>query len=393
MLNGKKYNFCIVTYETFPNPNSQNLKTFLLENLTSDILYIYHPMLDMPQGYNMSSGYDYFEDNKLLVSQKAYQWKLYWPLLYIKDILYTLFCCIKQGKRFDIYFAFGNLNPIAGIILRSFGIVKKVVYHTSDYYPQRFKSNFFNWLYYQLDKFCVKACDETWNVSPAIAEAREKRMHMKGKDFSRQHTVRGGIWFLKTKRLPFSKINNKKMVYRGMLFDYMGIDLAIKAMPLILKKIPNLKFEIIGTGKEEKNLKKLARGLGVSGNVIFHGFVEGREQMEKIISDAALGIATFNTGMIDDKVKNSDPGKLKDYMLLGLPVVTTDAFFESKKIAEMKCGLVIPYDHTELANAVIRLISNKKELEKYRENAIKFIEEFDCAKILKPNVQRVLNSK
>lgn len=385
------YNFCIVTYETLPNPISQNLKTFLLENYDCNILYIFHPMLDVKEGYKMSSGFHYFKSNKLKLTKKAYHWQLYWPLLYLKDVLYTFYWCIKFGKKIDVYFAAGNLNPLVGIILRELGIVKKVVYQSLDYYPARFNSIFFNWLYFQLDKFCVRFSNETWNVNSLISQARFKKIGMNPKVFNRQHTVPGCIWFNKAKRLPFKKINKNKIVYRGTLQDFMGIDLAIKAMPLILKEIPKLIFEVIGIGKDQERLIELARSLNVSQRVLFHGFVPGRQKLEQVLSDAALGVATFNTRILDDKVKNSDPGKIKDYMLMGMPVITTREVFYHQKITDQKCGLVINNNPEELAAAVIKLLKNKKLLKEYRTNAIKFIKRFDCQNILKPNIERILS--
>lgn len=387
---GKKYNFCIVTYETFPNPIAQNLKVYLLENYTADIIYINHPQLDNKEGYDLTSGYYFFKDNKLVSSGKAYHFKLYWPLLYIKDILYTFFWCLKAGKRFDVYFASGNLNPVAGLILREIGIVKKVVYQSLDYYPVRFKNKFFNWLYFQLDKFCVRFCDETWNVSSMIAQAREKKMGMDIKIFNRQYTVPGGIWFYKTKRLPFEDINRKKIVYRGTFFAHMGVDLPIMAMPLILKRIPGLKLEIVGGGEEEVNLKKIVKDLDIGKSVIFHGLITDRRKLEKILSDGVLGIATFNINILDEKIKNADPGKIKDYMLFGMPVITTDALSYSNQITENKCGVVISYRVEELSGAIIKLLKNEKLLKEYRENALKFVESFDWNHILRPNINRVL---
>lgn len=392
MKTNKFYNFCIVTYETLPNPISQNLKSFLLENYNCNILYIYHPMLDMKESYKMSSGFHLYEKNRLSKSRNAFHWELPWPLLYVKDVFYTFFWCLKFRQRFDIYFASGNLNPLAGLILRELDVVKKVVYQSLDYYPIRFSNRFFNWLYFQIDRLCVKFCDETWNVNPFMASARYKKMSMDPKIYNRQFLIPGCIWFYKTKRLPFSKINRNKIVYRGSLLDFMGIDLVIKAIPIILKKIPDLTFEIVGIGKENYKLKTLTKSLNVSKNVIFHGFIKERHQMEKILSDAALGIATFNTDILDDKVNNSDPGKIKDYMLMGMPVITTNALFYHQIISERKCGVVIDYKVEKFAEAVIKLLRNKNTLKKYRQNAIKFIEEFDCYNIYKPNLQRTLET-
>ncbi len=390
-MNRKKYNFCIVTYEAFPNPITQNLKTFLLENYRADLLYIFHPMPEVKQGVLLTSGFNLFRDNQLTKKGTIHQWKVFWLILYIKDVYYTFFWCLKFKKKFDVYFAAGNLNPIVGIFLKQIGFVKKIVYISMDYYPTRYKNKFLDWFYFQLDKFCVRICDETWNVSSMIAKAREKKMGMDRKTYNRQYTVPGGIWFYKTKRLPFGKVNRKKIVYRGTLLSFMGVDLVIKAMPLILKKIPKLIFEIVGTGEEQQNLKNLTIHLKVSKNVIFHGFVEGRKNMEKILATGAVGMATFNTDLLDERVKNSDPGKIKDYMLLGMPVITTNAFPASKQIVVNGCGLIIPYRVEELAKAVITLLKNPKLLYEYRKNAIKYIEKFDCNNILKPNLERVLN--
>lgn len=387
---GGKYNFCIVTYESLSNPVTQNLKTYLLENYNSDLLYIAHPQESKKEGYRISSEYYFYEDNKLNQSGNAPYLKPFSPLSYIKDVFYTLFWCLKVRRKFDVYFACGNLNPVVGIILRNFGIVKKVIYQSIDYYPKRFESIFFNWLYFQLDKFCVKFADETWNASSVIVETRDKKMGMDPKVFNRQYTVPGCIWFYKVKRLPLSKINRKKIVYRGSLFDYMGVDLIIRAMPRILKKIPGVKFEILGGGEEKESLEKLVKDLGISKSVIFHGWITDRSKLEEILSDSALGVATFNTSIIDEKIKNADPGKIKDYMLMGMPVITTDAISYKKKFIEGKCGIIIQYNVASVVNAVVKLLTNKKLQEEYRENVLKFILAFDCSNILKPNIERVL---
>lgn len=387
----KKYSFCIVTYEAFPNPITQNLKTFLLENYKADLLYIFHPMPEVKKSVLQASGFNLFRNNKLSETKNAYQWKVMGFISYIKDVIYTFYWCLKSKKKFDVYFAAGNLNPLVGIILRELGFIKKVVYISIDYYPTRFQNKILDWFYFQLDKFFVKFADETWNISSLMIEARQNKMGMDPKIFNRQYTVPGCVWFYKAKRLRFVKVNKKKIIYRGTLLPHMGVDLVIKAMPLMLRKIPGLVFEIVGTGIEEEKLRSLVKRLKITGSVIFHGFVEGRGNMERILSDAALGTATFNIDMLDDKVKNSDPGKIKDYMLLGIPVITTSAFPDSKKIAEARCGLVVPYKVEDFASSAVAMLQNNKLLNEYRKNAIRYIEKFDCINILKPNVDRVLN--
>lgn len=379
-----------MTYETHTNPITRSLKDLLLEKYNIDLLYIYHPYLELGKIYRKSSEYEYFKDNKFFEKKSAHEWHFLPPILYIKDLIYTLIWCLKFRKKWDLYFAAGNLNPLVGIFLKKLGMVKKVVYYSMDYYPKRFENNVLNYIYYELDKFCVKFSDETWNTSSQMVKAREKKMGMKGKDYNRQYTVPGGIWFYKAKRLPIEKIDKNKIVYRGSLLPHMGVELAIKAIPNILKKIPNARLEILGGGPEEKKLKNLAKELNVSTKVKFRGWIKDRQELEKLISDGVIGLATFNTDVLDEKVKNADPGKIKDYMVMGLPVITTKALFYYKKIEEKKCGIVIDYDPSQLAWAVIKLLSNEKLLRDYRKNALKFIEPFDWNNIFKPNLERIL---
>lgn len=387
----KNLNVTIVSHKSMPNPITDNLRIFLNENFKVNLLSITHPLLEMEESFKDSSDFEYLEKEKIALRRKAFHWILPVPFLYLKDFFYTLIWSLRFRNKWDLYFGVGNLNPLVGIILRLLKKVDKVIYYSMDYYPTRFKNKLLNWFYFQLDKFCVRFSDETWNVSPVMVEAREKKMGMDRRIYNRQYTVPGGIWFNKVKRLPFSKINKRKIVYRGYLIPHMGVDLAIKAMPKILKYDPKIIFEIVGGGEQEESLKELSKKLGVSNNVIFHGWIKDRAKLEKILLDGSVGIATFNTTILDEKVKNADPGKIKDYMMMGMPIIVTRAISYYEQIEKQKCGIVIDYNPDQLAQAVIKLLTNKKLLEEYRANALKYIKKYDWNNILKPNMERILN--
>ena len=222
-----------------------------------------------------------------------------------------------------------------------------------------------------------------------MISARESRTGIK-RD-SKQYVFPICVWVDKVSRKPFSKINRKKIIFRGSLVKEMGVDLIIKAMPKILKVIPNINLEIFGDGIERKKLESDVRKLKVSKYVKFFGWIRERKQLEDRMSDAALGIATFNTNISLDKFRNADPGKIKDYMLMGMPVITTRAISNFQDIQNAEAGMVINYEASDLANAVVKLLLNENLLKKYRDNALKFISQFDCGKLLDENITRVLN--
>lgn len=388
-----KYRVVIAFHETLPCYQAESLKKYFLDKYRADILFIGHPLLDIQESYQGSSRYEYYRNNQQIISKKAFQWDLPKPLLYVKDMIYTCLWCLKYEGLWDIFFGVDNIGVLVALFLKKLGKVKKVVYHTIDYYPNRFQNKFLNWLYFQFDKICVKYADETWNVGLVMAEARERKMGMKMAQYNRQYLVPMCVWVDKVQRKSFDKINKRKIVYRGSLVNIQGVDLIIKAMPVIIKAIRGTVLEIYGDGVERKNLERLVNRLKVSRQVKFHGWIRDREELEKLMSDGALGVATFNTKILDDTVKNADPSKIKDYTLMGMPVITTRALSTFEEIEKFRCGIVINYEVKDLARAVIKLLSDNKLLKEYRQNALRYIKQYDCCRIFDENVTRILSKE
>lgn len=387
-INLKDKSIVIVTHRSImPCIPGDDLKKFVLEHGCRELFYIKHPLLLLKESYGLSSDEQYIKNGKQIKNFQAYHWKLPEPLLYIKDFIYTLIWTLITRKRFNLYFGINNLNAFSGLVLKKLGRIEKVIYYTIDLYPQRFSNKLINWGYHKLDKYCVRFCDETWNVSPFLVKYRQRR-GMKGPQYSRQFTVPIGIWFNEIKRVPTRDVKKTKIVYVGHLKAFYGVDLAIRALPEIRKKIPSINLEIIGGGEQQEELEDLTKQLGLSSSVKFYGWKEKKEA-EKLLADCALGLAPFNTH-VDEKIKNADPAKIKDYMALGLPVVMTNASLNAETISKLKCGIIIDYTPESLAKAVIKLLSNKNTWRQYRENALKYIQQFDWNYLFSKNVSRLL---
>ncbi len=75
------------------------------------------------------------------------------------------------------------------------------------------------------------------------------------------------------------KIKRRKnlFVYIGGLYEHKGIYLLLNAFNEVAKRIPSVKLEIIGTGPELNNIKKLVAKYGLNSNVSFLGKVDNRE--------------------------------------------------------------------------------------------------------------------
>lgn len=389
MVNLIGKNIAIVTHRSIlPCIPGDDLKRFLLNCGVNKLIYITHPLLLLKESYEIRSKYEYHHVSKLMKTASAYHWMLPESLSYIKDFIYSIYWVLKSNQTYDIYFGMNNLNAFAGLVFKKLGRVRKVVYYTIDLYPQRFSNKIINWIYHRLDKTCVRFCDETWNVSTFIVQWRAGR-GMTGNNYSRQFTVPIGIWFDDMKRVPLNKIKKTKIVYVGHLKNFYGVDLIIRALPLIRKKIPGISLEIIGGGEQMEELKQLVDELSVSLNVKFYGWKD-KKQAEQLMSNGAIGLAPFNTLIIDEKIKNADPAKIKDYLALGLPVVMTNAALNAKSIDKAKCGITVDYTPESLANAVIKLLSNKRMQKVYRKNALQYVSQFDWNKLFTKNISRLL---
>lgn len=381
----------IVLHEGLPVGPSHDLRKFLLDNSVGTLLFITHPLTYVKDYYKESSKYTYYQDGRFVRDKKAFHWRLPDVFLYCKDFIYSIVWCFGQNEKYDVFFGVDPLNALAGIVLRRLGRVDKVVYYTIDYFSQRFSNKIVNKLYHMIDKISVRFADETWNLSPVMIQAREKFNNMNREIYDKQKTVPVGVWFYEIKRKPLNEIDKNKIIFIGHLAAYMGVDLILKAVPIIIKKIPTLKLEIVGGGDMEQSLKDLAKDLQIINNVKFYGWIHERKKIDEILSDGAVGLAPFNTTLLHDEIKNADPAKLKDYMAFGMPVIVTNAVSNVKQLEAFKCCIVIDYDVQALANAVIKFLQNEKLLKEYRNNALTYAQQFDYYNIYSKNLSRLFS--
>lgn len=393
-------NIVIVIHEHVTGGVGHLLTEFLLKRRPRNLLFIAHPLLYIKEMYKRRSRYELYVNGKVHRKKQAFYWQFPEPLLYIKDFFYTLYWTMKTRKKHNLFVGLDPLNAISGIALKMLGRVNKVVYYSIDYFPTRFQNSLMNTIYHQIDKIAVRFSDETWNVGARMAKARAEFNSMKNTEYKkRQHHVPIGVWFKKiNKFVPggikqhlANKFDSKKLIFAGHFVPYMGIDLVIKSLPKIIKKVPNVKLEIIGRGEEDVSWKNLAKKLGVEKNITYDDWIEDRQKFHLRLSSATVGLAPFNLHILDDKVKNADPGKIKDYTSVGLPVITTKAIYTWRDIEKFKCGIVIDYNENEFAKAVIKLLQNRSLLLQYRKNAVEYAKQFDWEKLFTENLSRVLN--
>lgn len=291
-------------------------------------------------------------------------------LFKLRDFISVLDFVFRNKTKFDLYIGFESINALAGIVLKKFGKIDKVVYYVSDFSPKRYPIKWFNNLYLLLDKLATTYADATWNVSMAMSEARKKLGHNMDK-ISPQILAPNAFFKKQIKYLPFSKVTPFSIVYAGSMGPENGPDLAIKTLAKVVKKYPKVILTLIGGGTkaEEEKLKNLIDKLGVNKNVNYIGFVQTNEEMYQIIRKHMISIAPYRA--IPNSVRwYADAVKIRTSLACGLPVITTQVPPNGKLILDARAGVVTKDNVNDLAKSITNIFSNKKLYLQMRKNAI-----------------------
>ena len=148
------------------------------------------------------------------------------------------------------------------------------------------------------------------------------------------------------------------LLYIGGFNPFRGLDTAIKAMPIVLKKIPHARLLLVGDGESRRELEKLTKDLHLQDHIIFPGFVPFQHVPTYIrISDVCL-LPLWVTAHIETGITN----KFFQYMIFGKPMIVSNARPMVRVINETGCGLLFPDRNPQsLAEKIIELQDREKQ--------------------------------
>jgi glycosyltransferase involved in cell wall biosynthesis len=149
--------------------------------------------------------------------------------------------------------------------------------------------------------------------------------------------------------------NKPVVMFHGAIEPYQGVEDIVKAAPIILRKIPNAKFVIVGSGSAVSKIKKLVAQLSLNESFIFTGWVSEGD-LPKLIASCDVGVIPRPSGLANDMVIT---GKLLQYWASGKPIVASRLKAISESVEDGKSGLLYtPGDFRELAEKVLVLLEN-----------------------------------
>lgn len=142
------------------------------------------------------------------------------------------------------------------------------------------------------------------------------------------------------------------VLFIGQLVPRKGFDLLARAMPLVLRELPEARFVLVSHNRsgEAELLRLIAEG-GVGHAVELRGRVSEEEKLALLRSAAVVAAPSRYEGF-------GIP--LIEALAAGAPVVTTDVTAGNEVIAHGRNGLLTPYgDVPALAEAIVRLLRDR----------------------------------
>ena len=157
----------------------------------------------------------------------------------------------------------------------------------------------------------------------------------------------------------------------GRLVPYKSQIFGIEGTRVLHERGYAVKYTIIGSGPEYTNVVNYRKKVGLEKSVEILG-PRNQNEIKQLLAEHHLFLMTST---VDDKGRREAFGIVSlEAQAMGLPVIGFNSGGFPETIQEGKTGFVVPEaDSTELANAVEKLIKDKKLLKRMSENSRRFV--------------------
>jgi glycosyltransferase involved in cell wall biosynthesis len=360
---------------------SQRAKSFtFIENLHTryyqpgmDFLYVSHYRNGkLEKTFKIGAGWSF-----LLKWRKTR--RILYYILVMSGILLSI---LRLRTQYDLFIAIDSPFPFSGLVLRKLRLVKKVFSVIGDHFPlqERIRLNaFFSWFYGYADELAQNNSEAVWYFTSRLLDINREEGVIKNEHI-RRLIVPIGIDLEARRNEPESNIERTSIGYIGRLNEEIGLELVLEAIGDIVNTVPGVTLKIIGSGENEQSLKKIVHEKGLEDNVVFYGFMSDRDKAKEILSRCAVSVAPYVPG-VAYSIRYTDPAKVKEYIECGTPVIMTKVPELAGEIEEKKAGFAVKYSREEIAEAILKLLTDDELWHEYRENIRQLANNYDYEKL------------
>ena len=152
------------------------------------------------------------------------------------------------------------------------------------------------------------------------------------------------------------------VIFAGRLIKEKNVDVLIKSIKIVKKKIPDIKCLIIGEGPEELKLKKLVAELQIEDNIIFKGFMKNYDDL--------IGYMKSSKVLVLPSTREGFGIVVIEANACGIPVIVVDHEMNAALdlVHDGENGFKTKLSPVDMADNII------KSIEREEENKEKYIE-------------------
>jgi len=172
--------------------------------------------------------------------------------------------------------------------------------------------------------------------------------------------------------------NENSLAYIGRLDANAGVDVALEALALMVKAMPNVKITFVGGSETAvKKYQEMAKQLNIESNVDFKGFVEKTEDAIKIIRQAKIGLALYKPEK-ENVSMYADVSKPKEYLRAGLPVIMTNGGPSlGDELQDLGAGVLANFDSVDIAKTLVDVLSDNNRYNNLLKGVTDAAEKYD----------------
>jgi len=304
-----------------------------LQELGHNVHYCLFPSLQYPQTY--------YATHIGKINSPIYKSKIYYYWRHYKQISNILSKSSQFNTDYDYILTIDWLEASIANSLKRHYLKSKIIYYAYDYY-------FYNsilssrYLINRIERSAYMNSDIVWAVNKQIIQEHKNQNLNRTQVF----TVPLGI---KSKTLPDYNPNPKQFLFIGNFKEGHNLRLLVKTFA----KLPaDYHLHLIGQGNLYAEIQQLILDLQAD-NITLYGFQTEQETIDIIIKNQiGYGLALYEH---TKEILCADPGKIKDYLALGLPIISTDNHSMSKDIQEYNLGIILENINKDLDKHIINL--------------------------------------
>jgi len=189
----------------------------------------------------------------------------------------------------------------------------------------------------------------------------------------------------------FAKGDEFHIIYPGTLSHQHGLDILIRAMPIVKREDKNIHLHIYtlaNVSAIRRQLEELIIKLGVQDIVHFHEAVRP-EKLGNILRNADVGVVPKRGGGFIEEAFSS---KIFEYMAAGIPVIASRTRIDTYYFDDSLIKFFTPEDHLDLAKCIMELYLNEEKRHLLAENGKKYAEKntWEVKRVLYLDIARCL---